>query len=65
MSKDEQIRILREALIDIENWKLPVTGQFWDKECTRPISYSACYGSSGEREYMRKVATKALTQTTI
>ena len=65
MNKDEQIKILREALIVIENWQFPSTGQFWDKECTRPISYGACYGSKGERDYIRSVATKALTQTII
>jgi hypothetical protein len=52
-----------DALERIERWhgEFPATGRYWDEpENTRPMSYSACYGSNGERDFMRQVAREAL-----
>jgi len=53
-----------KALKQIEEWQLPSTGQFWDDEETRPMSYESLYGSNGVRDYMRNVAREALTPKT-
>lgn len=55
-------RKLADALKIIQNWQLPATGKFWDKEETQPMSYGACYGSNGERDFMRNVANEALAE---
>ena len=57
-----EIMELRRALSVIERWhgEFPSTGKFWDQEKYRPMSYGACYGSNGERDYMRNIARKAL-----
>jgi len=64
-SKDaEKARIaqMELALRIISNWKLPDTGKYWDEpNKQRPMSYSACYGSNGERDHMRQIANSALT----
>lgn len=52
---------LREALRIVQQWQLPPTGKFWDKEETQPMSYGACYGSNGERDYMKAIANEALS----
>jgi len=59
---EAEVKRMREALEKIEKWfgDFPETGKFWDDEKTRPMSYSACYGSNGERDYMRSVAREAL-----
>ncbi len=59
----EENRRMRAALERIERWfgEFPETGKFWDDEPTRPMSYSAAYGSNGERDYMRSVARAALS----
>ena len=51
---------LRRALERIARWhgEFPATGQRW--ESGEPMSYSAAYGSNGERDYMRQVALDAL-----
>jgi hypothetical protein len=53
-----------KALERIARWhgEFPETGQFWDDEKTRPISYGAAFGSNGERDFMRKIASDALAQ---
>lgn len=53
---------LKAALTRIETWhgEFPPTGEFWDAERTRPISYAVKHGSNGERDYMREVASAAL-----
>jgi len=53
---------LRAALQRIEKWfgEFPETGKYWDSQCLRPMSYLACYGSNGERDFMREIARKAL-----
>ena len=51
----------REALLTIVEWKFPPTGRFWDEpKNTDPMSYGACFGSNGERDYMREVARAAI-----
>lgn len=57
-----EINRLRVALARIEKWfgEFPETGDFWDDDKSRPMSYAACYGSNGERDYMRAVARQAL-----
>jgi hypothetical protein len=49
-----------KALARIEKWlgEFPETGKLWDNGA--PMSYSAAYGSNGERDYMRSVARAAL-----
>lgn len=52
-----------DALERIERWhgEFPATGRYWDEpDNTRPMSYGACYGSTGERDFMRQVAREAL-----
>ena len=61
-----QVVLLRGALQRIERWggEFPTTNYFWDSpKDTRPMSYGACYGSTGERDYMRQVAKEALEAT--
>jgi hypothetical protein len=49
------------VLQKIVNWEIPQTsGRFWDDG--QPMSYSAAYGSNGERDYMCKVAEDALAK---
>lgn len=50
------------ALQRIARWtgEFPDTGQFWDDGS--PMSYSAAFGSNGERDYMRQVALDALSK---
>lgn len=62
-SKPDPSSALAEALEKIERWfgEFPETGRFWDEpENKQPMSYAACYGSNGERDYMREVARAAL-----
>jgi hypothetical protein len=56
----EKAAKMEEALRQIEKWQLPETGRFWDKEETQPMSFEACAGSNGAREYIRNVARQAL-----
>lgn len=50
---------MARALEQIERWDgFPATGQTW--EDGSPMSYSASYGSIGERDYMRGIARAAL-----
>ena len=50
---------LVEALATIRDWSaFPETGKTW--ESGQPMSYGACFGSNGERDFMRKVAADAL-----
>lgn len=56
--------ILREALEKIANWELPDTGEFWDGDTSRPITYEAKYGSSGVQQYIRTIAREALGKAT-
>lgn len=52
-------RLLIAALRTIERWDwFPDTNRTWDDGT--PMSYSAAYGSNGERDYMRKIARDAL-----
>jgi hypothetical protein len=56
-----EVERMRVALERIARWmgEFPPTGQKWDDGT--PMSYSACFGSNGERDYMRSVAREALT----
>lgn len=56
----DRILKLEKALIKIEKWfeEFPKTGKF-DSE-GHEYSYGACYGSNGERDYMRNIAREAL-----
>lgn len=53
---------LREALERIEKWfgEFPETNKFWPDGS--PMSYGTCYGSNGERDYMRELARIALAK---
>jgi hypothetical protein len=50
------------ALRRIEKWfgEFPETGRVWGDKT--PMPYSACYGSNGERDFMRQIARDALEQ---
>jgi hypothetical protein len=50
---------LRELIGIIADWELPETGETWPSG--NPVSYEANVGSLGVRDYMRSIATKALT----
>lgn len=56
---------MRQALEVVANWRLPSTGKFWNDDKTDPMSYGACYGSSGERDYIKSIATEALKKDSI
>lgn len=58
---EERMERMAKALRVIQQWRLPPTGKFWDKEETQPMSYEACYGTNGSRDYMIAVAEEALT----
>ena len=55
---------LLEALKDITDWKLPETNHFWDEEQTQPMSYTAAFGSNGERDYIKGIAQQSITNAT-
>lgn len=63
-----EVERLRAALEKIERWfgEFPETGKFWENDdgsqSDRPMSYGACYGSNGERDFMRLVARAALSE---
>lgn len=56
---------LIQALEKIKRWEMPETGKFWDNEKTEPMSYAACYGSNGERDIVRFIASSAIAAATI
>lgn len=60
-----EIARLRNALERIERWhgEFPPTERFW--EDGTPMSYGACWGSNGERDFMRAIARDALTDPAI
>ncbi len=54
------VRGLVEALEQIQRWDgFPPTGKTWEGS-GEPVSFSVCYGSNGERDFMRNVAAQAL-----
>lgn len=61
-----EVERLREALEKIARWhgEFPETGRFWDANDedggARQMSYAACFGSNGERDFMRQIALAAL-----
>ena len=60
--QQKEIQKYRTALHKIAKWfgEFPDTSRFWDEEKTKPMSYCACFGSNGERDFMRKIAAEAL-----
>jgi hypothetical protein len=60
------VEAARIALERIARWvgEFPETGQFWDTANTEPMSYAACFGSNGERDFMRSIAREALAALT-
>ena len=60
MMKTEREERLETALKRIAKWfgEFPETERTWDDGS--PMSYSACYGSNGERDFMRQIAQEAL-----
>lgn len=53
---------LFDVLQKIANWELPDTGKFWDNENTQPMSYEACNGTNGSRDYFKSLAQKAINK---
>jgi hypothetical protein len=51
----------RATLERIERWQFPATGKF--HEDGTPKRWAYCYGSNGERDYMRRIAREALAAT--
>ena len=56
----EKSDALETSMHMIANWHLPSTGQFWENDKTRPMSYEAAYGSQGIQAYIKTVANEAL-----
>lgn len=54
----DELEIYRKALKIIEKWGIPPTGKF--HENGTPKSYDYCYGSNGEKDYIRSVASEAV-----
>ena len=54
------VTALVDALEQIERWDgFPSTNETWEGS-GKPVSYSAAFGSNGERDFMRGVAKAAL-----
>jgi len=64
MAAANRIEALEAALRAVVEWDMPETGKCWPNDdgtqSDRPMSYSACYGSNGERDYIRTLARDAL-----
>lgn len=60
VNTSESYERMRRALTIIANWTLPETGEYWDNEKTRPVSFEYNYGSNGARDYMQNIAAQAL-----
>lgn len=60
LTDEQKIEILSSALRDVADWvgKFPETGKLWPDGS--PMSYGACFGSNGERDFMRSKAEQAL-----
>ena len=56
------LRRMEAALTKIEKWhgEVPLV---WDRITQQRVPYSLLYGSNGERDYMRDVASAALAPT--
>lgn len=65
-SKEDMLKLLdeharmKEALRRVATWhgEFPVSGQFFASG--EPMPYGFCFGSNGERDYMRGVAREGL-----
>lgn len=53
---------MKAALSRIAKWfgEFPETGRTWSNTDPTPMSYGACFGSNGERDFMRKIASDAI-----
>ena len=57
---ESDVTTLVEALEQIKHWDgFPSTNETWEGS-GKPVSYSAAFGSNGERDFMRGVAKAAL-----
>jgi hypothetical protein len=54
-----QLAAAQAVLARIADWELPSTGEFWENDPARPVSYEANHGSNGAREYIRNMARAA------
>lgn len=63
-AQDAEIARKDAAIERIARWvgEFPDTGRRW--KGGEPMSYGACYGSHGERDYMRNIARSALNPET-
>lgn len=57
-----EIDRLRNALSKIANWEFPETGQYWDEDKQRPVSYETEHGSRGVQWYIQNLAIEALNE---
>lgn len=48
------------TLRKISDWQMPETGEFWNDDPQKPMSYAACWGSNGERDYVKGIAQAAI-----
>lgn len=53
-----EVRRFKVVLERIAEWKMPATGKKWPSG--EPMSFGACYGSNGERDFIRQLAIDAL-----
>ncbi len=51
-----------EALQKIANWELPETGQFWEDDKSRPVSYTAEHGTEGAKRFIQNIAINILNK---
>ena len=59
-AEQSKVKVLTDALESIENWELPATGEFWDGDLSRPISFETNFGSQGAKAHIRNIASLAL-----
>ena len=59
MTALRELAEVRELVGIIADWKLPETGETWPSGGA--VGYETMVGSSGVRDYMRNIATKALS----
>ncbi len=58
-TQEQALEMAKKTLRQINGWiGFPDTGERWPNG--QPMSYGACYGSNGERDYMRSIARDAL-----
>lgn len=64
IAKYDSLKLKSDALeanmYIIAKWILPSTGQFWEDDKNRPVTYEAAYGSQGVKDYFKTLAEEAL-----